>query len=116
VDLPEAHLHPQPQSDLADFFCSLALSGRKCLVETHSEMFFHRLRLRAALHPELMDQIAVYFVDQPREGSCCRPRPIGLGYDDELTWPVGFFQEGWESETKINAVRQSRRGAKPPNA
>jgi predicted ATPase len=116
VDLPEAHLHPRPQSHLADFFFSLALSGRKCLVETHSEMFFHRLRLRAAMHPDLIDKIAVYFIDQPKDGLCCQPRKVGLDYTDELEWPVGFFQEGWETETQINEVRQSRRVAKPSNA
>jgi len=28
VDLPEAHLHPRPQALVADFFCSLVMSGR----------------------------------------------------------------------------------------
>jgi len=108
VDLPEAHLHPLPQARLADFFCSLALSDRLALVETHSEMFFHRLRLRAEMEPELKDKIQVYFIDQPKNGICCKPRPVGLGYDQELDWPVGFFQEGWETETQINVVRQAR--------
>jgi predicted ATPase len=116
VDLPEAHLHPRPQSDLADFFCSLALSDRNCLVETHSEMFFHRLRLRVAMQPELLDKIAVYFIDQPKDGLCCPPRKVGLAYSDEPTWPSGFFQEGWDTETQINFVRQARRGADTPNA
>jgi predicted ATPase len=108
VDLPESHLHPLPQARIADFFCSLALSGRRTLVETHSEMFFHRLRLRVEMHPELRDKIQLYFVDQPSDGHCSKPRPVGLSYDEELSWPVGFFQEGWETETQINTVRQAR--------
>lgn len=107
VDLPEAHLHPRPQGALADFFCSLALSGKTALVETHSEMFFHRLRLRAAQDPSLMDKIAVYFIDAPKDGVCCKPRPVGLGYEEELRWPEGFLQEAYETEMQINAVRQS---------
>ncbi|WP_372522449.1 AAA family ATPase [Sulfuricaulis sp.] len=109
VDLPEAHLHPRPQGELADFFCSQALSGKTSLVETHSEMFFHRLRLRAAQDPSLMDKIAVYFIDEPKkDGFCSKPRPVGLGYDEELRWPEGFLQEAYETEMQINAVRQSR--------
>lgn len=107
VDLPEAHLHPRPQSAIADFFCSLALSGRTALVETHSEMFFHRLRLRAAQDPNLMDKIAVYFIDEPTGGVCSKPRLMGLRQEDYLRWPEGFLQEGWEMETQINAVRQA---------
>jgi predicted ATPase len=108
VDLPEAHLHPQPQADLADFFCSLALSGRACLVETHSEMFFHRLRLWAAMNKSLMDNIAVYFFDPHKEnGLCSEPRIVGLDFDSELKWPVGFLQEAWETEAQITAARQA---------
>jgi len=108
VDLPEAHLHPRPQGELADFFCSLALSGRCALVETHSEMFFHRLRLRAAMNPALENAIAVYFVDQPSSGACVSPRPVGLNYTEELNWPSGFLQEGWEMEAEIKAVRKAK--------
>ncbi len=106
VDLPEAHLHPRPQAALADFFCSLALAGKTTLVETHSEMFFHRLRLRAAQSPALLDKIAVYFMDEPSEGLCARPRPIGLRFEEELKWPDGFLQEAWEMETLISAYRE----------
>jgi predicted ATPase len=105
VDLPEAHLHPRPQAALADFFCSLALSGRRCLVETHSEMFFHRLRLRAEMTPELREKVAVYFADPPDHLDCRQPRRIGLRMEDELRWPPGFLQEGWELESEIEAVR-----------
>lgn len=110
VDLPEAHLHPRPQGALADFFCSLALSGKTALVETHSEMFFHRLRLRAAQDPRLMDKIAVYFIDRPQDdGICSKPRVVDLGNEGELRWPEGFLQEAWETETQINAVREAQR-------
>jgi predicted ATPase len=112
VDLPEAHLHPRPQGAIADFFCSLALTGRSCLVETHSEMFFHQLRLRAAQDPSLMDKIAVYFIDAPKNGVCSQPRQVGLGYEEELRWPEGFLLEAWKTQTRINAIRQARAGKK----
>jgi predicted ATPase len=109
VDLPEAHLHPKPQAELADFFCALALSGRHSLVETHSEMFFHRLRLRAEMIPELKKHIAVYFLDAASENLCCAPRPVGLELDSETDWPAGFFQEGWEMEVQLGMLRRARK-------
>lgn len=109
VDLPEAHLHPRPQSAIADFFCSLALSGRSTLIETHSEMFFHRLRLRATMDPWLMENTAVYFIDPAKDGVCSSPRLVELGQGAELRWPPGFLQEAWESATQIKAVRQATR-------
>jgi hypothetical protein len=113
VDLPEAHLHPAPQAALADFFCALVLSGRRAIVETHSELFFHQLRLRAEMNADLRDAIRVYFVDEPRNGRCCEPRPVGLDAEDELSWPVGFLQEGWRIETVIQALREARRHRVP---
>ena len=112
VDLPEAHLHPRPQSDVADFFCSLALSGRTALVETHSEMFFHRLRLRAAQNPNLMDKIAVYFINRPTKGICDKPQLVDLRNEGDLHWPEGFLQEAWEAESQINSVREAQRLAR----
>jgi len=109
VDLPEAHLHPRPQADLADFFCSLALSGKTSLVETHSEMFINQLRLRVALNPVLSDQIAIYFIDHPdAQGCCAQPTRIKIGRNDELRWPSGFMQEGWEIETRIQMAFEQR--------
>ncbi len=112
IDLPEAHLHPKPQAELADFFCSLALTGKTALVETHSDMFINQLRLRTAITPELLDKIAIYFIDSPDSNGCCsQPRRIGLDFDDELKWPRGFMQEGWELETKVSAWRRAWREA-----
>jgi hypothetical protein len=113
VDLPEAHLHPAPQAALADFFCALVLSGRRAVVETHSELFFHQLRLRAEMNADLRRAIGVYFIDAPRQARCCPPRPVGLDADDELSWPVGFLQEGWRIETVIQALREVRRKRAP---
>ncbi len=113
VDLPEAHLHPRPQGRLADFFCSLALSGRTTIVETHSEMFFHRLRLNAAMNSTLLSDIAVYFCDPPgSDGICRQPRRVGLEFDTQCEWPENFLQEAWEVESQISAAKEARRLSK----
>ncbi|HKW76645.1 MAG TPA: AAA family ATPase [Terriglobales bacterium] len=109
VDLPEAHLHPAPQARLADFFCSMALSGQNVLVETHSEMLFNWLRLRAEQNEELSKQIAVYFIDRPsRDGRCAKPELVGLTGNAQLRWPVGFFEEAWDIESRTKMIRDAR--------
>ena len=45
---PELHLHPKVQTLLGDFFLSMALCNKQCIVETHSEYFIDRLRFRIA--------------------------------------------------------------------
>jgi hypothetical protein len=110
VELPEAHLHPRAQAALADFFCAQVTAGSHILVETHSEMFFHRLRLRAAMNAEFMKDIAIYFCDAPTaELGCTSPRPIRLDIGESIPWPSGFLQEGWEMEEQISAIREARR-------
>jgi predicted ATPase len=46
IEQPELHLHPKMQSRLADFFIAMSLSGRQCLIETHSEYIIETLRYR----------------------------------------------------------------------
>ena len=114
VEQPEGQLHPRPQAALADFFCFLAKTGRGALIETHSEAFFHRLRLRAAMDDELASKIAVYALDRPEDGKCCKPKFIDLGEDREMDWPNGFMTDGGEEALSLLAVRAARhRRARP---
>ncbi len=109
VEQPEAQLHPRPQAALADFFCSVAKSGRASLVETHSEAFFHRLRLRAAMDPDLAENIVVYFLHEPdARGICGEPAEVRLDDDGVVDWPIGFLTDGIEEELSISAVRAAK--------
>jgi predicted ATPase len=108
VDLPEAHLHPRSEALLGDFFCALALGKKHCIVETHSEMFVNQLRLRAEMDETLRENIAIYFLDEPKAGDCEPPILVGLDEEDQLRWPKGFMEEAWEIEVKINAIRIAR--------
>ena len=65
-----------------------------------NEAYFHRLRRRIAEHPELAEKIAVFFQDENG-----KLHEIGLGFEHELRWPVGFCSELWDEETEIQKVR-----------
>lgn len=94
LEQPELHLHPSVQSKLADFFLSLALSGKQCILETHSEYIVNRLRLRAAtaFEDSISSLLRLYFVEKAKGTSVYRDVSINkFGAIPE--WPKGFFDQ-----------------------
>ena len=110
IEQPEAQLHPYPQAQLADFFCSLVEQGRNCIIETHSEALFRRLHLRAMLDPELAAKIAVYFVEPPDENGCSAPVLVPLDAEGAVPWPKGFLAESIQAHGAFAAVRAAIAG------
>lgn len=112
---PELHLHPRVQTRLADFFLSLALTGRQCLIETHSEYLISRLRYRAAKEGDVIrvtNKLKIYFVEN-REGSS-RFREVKINeYGAILEWPEGFFDQSQrEAEEILRAAMNKKRARK----
>lgn len=112
---PELHLHPRVQTLLADFFLSIALLGKQCVLETHSEYLINRLRFRAAAAEgkQLVDTLQIYFVE--KSGVNANFRKIDINeYGAILDWPEGFFDqsqaeaEGILREATLKRKRQSR--------
>ena len=93
---PELHLHPALQEGLADFLLALAMSGRRVIVETHSEYLVSRLAHNLVdLDWELDNPeryIGLVLVSQNTEdGTTYRATEIDpLG---TINWPEGFFNE-----------------------
>jgi hypothetical protein len=75
---------------------------------TTSDLYFHQLRLRVVERPELAEKIAVFSRDD--SGAL---HPVGLRYEDELSWPVGFLEQGWELMDTIKAAR-AKPASSPP--
>jgi predicted ATPase len=106
LEQPELHLHPRVQTRLGDFFMSVALAGRQCLVETHSEYLINRLRLRIASSPDnsLSHLVRMYFVER-RDGVSSYSDVAINRYGAVVDWPSGFFDESQrESEEIIKAA------------
>lgn len=111
---PELHLHPKTQARLGDFFLSLGLAGKQCLLETHSEYLIDRFRLRIAetAGSAMRELIKIYFVEQESGASKC--------VDVEITefgaipiWPKDFFdQSKREIESLLLAARRKRESNK----
>jgi predicted ATPase len=65
LEQPEIHLHPKVQSALFDFIYSLSLTGKKFVIETHSDHFITRMRRRIAeSNDNLSERITFVFVEQ----------------------------------------------------
>ena len=109
---PELHLHPRVQTLLADFFVSAALTGKQCLIETHSEYLINRLRVQIATAPadSVGALVQIYFV-QKREGTS-HFTPVQVNqYGAIPDWPEGFFEESQrEAEQLLMAELLKRRG------
>lgn len=116
---PELHLHPRVQTLLGDFFLSMALMKKQCIIETHSEYLINRLRFRAAAAaPEkpVADQMTIYFVEKRDGKSHFRPVIVN-DYGAIQDWPEGFFdqsqREAEETLKQAMKKRQQTRGSKP---
>ena len=109
---PELHLHPKVQTLLADFFLSMTVLGKQCIVETHSEYLINRLRFRTAAAGEKnpwISALRVYFVERPPEGSTFREVKINE-YGAVMDWPEGFFdQSQQEAEAILRAAAKKRK-------
>ena len=99
LEQPEIHLHPSMQSKLADFLLSMALSGKRFIIESHSEHLINRICLRIAQDQtnELNDYISMVFIEpipkiSMEEDPRSRITKIKLNnYGGVENWPVGFF-------------------------
>lgn len=111
---PELHLHPKVQTLLGDFFLSMALCSKQCIIETHSEYFIDRLRFRiAAATPEkeLNSQTKIYFVEKPLQGSVFREVVINE-YGAISDWPEGFFDQSQQQAEAILTAALAKKRAK----
>ena len=112
---PELHLHPKVQALLGDFFLSMALCSKQCIVETHSEYFLNRLRFRIAeASPEskLDNKAKIYFVEKTSQGSSFHEVVINE-YGAILDWPKGFFDQSQrQSEELLRAATMKRKNGR----
>lgn len=109
---PELHLHPNVQVLLGDFFLSMALSGRQCIVESHSEHLIDRIRYRIALS-SVDDRIKklskIYFITKSDEVSSFEEVEID-DYGSIVNWPKGFFDQSFHVASDImKAVAKKRK-------
>ena len=100
IENPEVHLHPALQVSMTEALLDHAVSGRRMIVETHSDLLLRRV-IRAILSEEIsQSQVQIYFtklVPIAREGAGAEfsestLEPIRTDSRGRISnWPEGFL-------------------------
>ncbi|MEW6741828.1 MAG: AAA family ATPase [Planctomycetota bacterium] len=102
VQEPEIHLHPDAQVAIADFLVDLAQSGRRVIVETHSEAVLLRIRhrilgvrngRRLAVPRLRPDDVSIICFAQHRGGASYASALTVDALGQIAGWPAGFMEE-----------------------
>ena len=104
IENPEAHLHPQGQTRMAELAVRAAIAGVQVIVETHSDHFLDgvRISVRDGLIPP--EQTAIHYFE--REGNSVRVMTPEVDSNGRLSeWPRGFFDQREENLMKLLAPR-----------
>jgi len=111
---PELHLHPFVQTRLADFFLSMSLLNKQCIIETHSEYLINRLRFRVASdssplpQDSLNQKIKIYFTEKVEGVSQYREVTVNK-YGAIVDWPKGFFDQSQREAEEILRASMAKR-------
>ncbi len=118
LEQPEIHLHPNLQMQLADYFIALAKSGKKVIVETHSDHIINRL-VRRIVEDEsdiLKNLIGIYFISATDSGSVFEEICINENFGI-TNWPSDFFdQAALEQENILKAGLRKRQSLRNNNS
>jgi predicted ATPase/cold shock CspA family protein len=107
---PEIHLHPRAQARLAELLVCLVYTGKRIIIETHSDHLINRMRRLVAEDStnQLCDKVGIMFVQQDGKGA----KIEALRVDKEgriENWPPDFLAETAEDARAIVKARVMKR-------
>ncbi|GGI72799.1 hypothetical protein GCM10007978_08270 [Shewanella hanedai] len=108
LEQPEIHLHPGLQMKMADYFISLALSGKKLIIETHSDHIVNRLIRRIIENENFEEMISINFVSNNSSGAFVEEVKIDP-HKGIVNWPNGFFDQTANEQEQIILAGIKRR-------
>ncbi|MQB37237.1 DUF3696 domain-containing protein [Agrobacterium tumefaciens] len=111
LEQPELHLHPAVQARLADFFISMGLLGKQCIIETHGEHIIDRLRFRIASAEQsdfILENLKIFSFQQSDGSTSFEDIEISK-YGAIKNWPEGFFDQGMRESERIIQKQLERR-------
>ncbi|PWQ93652.1 DUF3696 domain-containing protein [Leucothrix arctica] len=107
IEQPEIHLHPSSAGNLADLFLGFVDDGKRFIIETHSQEFINKLRLRVIQNPELKSKINIVFVEQ-NEGESSTIKQFEIDEKGMFPeWPSGFIDESEKLAKEILKARMN---------
>lgn len=93
IEQPEIHLHPKIQADLADLFIDIIKnsSGKKLIIETHSEYILKRLRRRISEGKIMPNQVAICLINPQFDGNGAVLNTLKIEEKGFFDWPIDFY-------------------------
>lgn len=109
LEQPEAHLHPQVQSELADVLIDVVKNRNvQIILESHSEHLLHRLQRRIAEEQISAEDAAFYFC-QINDGTSEIERLKVDEYGNIRNWPQNFFGDDMGDLVEKTKAEMNRR-------
>ncbi|EAB5863946.1 DUF3696 domain-containing protein [Salmonella enterica] len=94
IDSPEAHLHPLGQSRIGEFLSTVANSGVKVIIETHSDHILNGVRLSVNDGVISSDNVGIHFFEKNSIDNKTRVISPQIDMHGNLSeWPEGFFDQ-----------------------
>ena len=104
IENPEAHLHPQGQTRLAELAVRASLAGVQVIAETHSDHFIDGVRIAVRDGLIQPDDVAIHYFE--RDGGKTVVTSPQLDPDGRLSsWPAGFFDQHEENLARLLAPK-----------
>lgn len=93
IEQPEIHLHPKIQADLADLFIDIikVSSGRKLIIETHSEYILKRLRRRISEGKISSDKVSICLFSPQTKNKGAEVDVLEIADKGFFEWPEDFY-------------------------
>jgi predicted ATPase len=96
VENPEAHLHPNAQSQIGEFLATVASSGIQIIVETHSDHVLNGIRksIKSNTHPIKATDTQIFFFGNLTEDALPNIKTPSISDNGQLSeWPKDFFDQ-----------------------
>ena len=108
IEEPEAHLHPENQVKLTEFFANLIKEGSKIIITSHSNYIFSKLNNLIAEKKLLNNEVAGFILENTPEGSVSRiikQNPFGLEDNNFVNVSETLYEEKIKIINELNNAR-----------
>ena len=104
IENPEAHLHPQGQTKMAELAVRASMAGVQVIAETHSDHFMDGVRI--AVHDGLIppEETAFHYFERV-DGKTVVSSPQLDANGRLSSWPTGFFNQHAENMARLLAPK-----------
>lgn len=104
IENPEAHLHPQGQTKIAELIALATKNGMQVVIETHSDHFIDGIRLAVKEKQIDRNDVAIHYFSKNDEQGTTIESPV-LDENGKLS----FWPEGFGDQMMINRARLARK-------